>query len=222
MPREHGNVCNRTRPRYLDPQSGRFTQEDPIGLAGGLNLYGFANGDPVTYSDPFGLCPVCYVVFEVGASLVDLGDLAVTGINYLRGRASGRDLSITAGGALLGTVTFGGGLGRAGRKALESLDAMSDAARAVDRQGYTRAGGAWTKHASGQRGASAFPALRGNADEINAAAQGFVDDILTNPSSEFVQVTSGKWKGGVEVYDPNGRGLRYDKDGAFVGFIERR
>jgi RHS repeat-associated protein len=43
------------RNRYYDPGSGRFTQPDPIGLAGGLNVYGFANGDPVTYSDPFGL-----------------------------------------------------------------------------------------------------------------------------------------------------------------------
>jgi murein DD-endopeptidase MepM/ murein hydrolase activator NlpD len=46
------------RNRYYDPNSGRFTQEDPIGLAGGLNLYGFANGDPINFSDPFGLCPV--------------------------------------------------------------------------------------------------------------------------------------------------------------------
>jgi RHS repeat-associated protein len=45
------------RNRYYDPSSGRFTQPDPIGLAGGLNVYGFANGDPVSYSDPFGLCP---------------------------------------------------------------------------------------------------------------------------------------------------------------------
>jgi RHS repeat-associated protein len=47
------------RNRYYDPSSGRFTQEDPIGLAGGLNLYGFANGDPVTYSDPYGLSSTC-------------------------------------------------------------------------------------------------------------------------------------------------------------------
>ncbi|MGQ0715341.1 MAG: RHS repeat-associated core domain-containing protein [Gemmatimonadaceae bacterium] len=45
------------RNRYYDPQTGRFTQPDPIGLAGGLNVYGFANGDPVNFSDPFGLCP---------------------------------------------------------------------------------------------------------------------------------------------------------------------
>jgi RHS repeat-associated protein len=45
------------RNRYYDPMAGRFTQEDPIGMAGGLNVYGFAGGNPVSYSDPFGLCP---------------------------------------------------------------------------------------------------------------------------------------------------------------------
>jgi RHS repeat-associated protein len=44
------------RNRVYDPATGRFTQEDPIGLAGGMNLYGYANGNPLSYSDPFGLC----------------------------------------------------------------------------------------------------------------------------------------------------------------------
>jgi uncharacterized protein RhaS with RHS repeats len=46
------------RNRYYDPTTGRFTQEDPIGLAGGTNLYGFGGGDPVNFSDPFGLCTI--------------------------------------------------------------------------------------------------------------------------------------------------------------------
>jgi RHS repeat-associated protein len=48
------------RNRYVNPETGRFTQEDPIGLGGGVNVYGFAEGDPVNYADPLGLCPPCY------------------------------------------------------------------------------------------------------------------------------------------------------------------
>ena len=43
------------RNRAYDQQTGRWTQEDPIGIAGGLNLYQFNGNDPVTNSDPFGL-----------------------------------------------------------------------------------------------------------------------------------------------------------------------
>jgi RHS repeat-associated protein len=46
------------RNRYFDPKSGQFTQADPIGIAGGMNAFGFAGGDPINFSDPFGLqCP---------------------------------------------------------------------------------------------------------------------------------------------------------------------
>src|SRR5690606_11530617 len=52
-----GSGLQYMRNRYYDPQTGRFTQLDPIGLAGGVNQYGFAAGDPLNYTDPFGLCP---------------------------------------------------------------------------------------------------------------------------------------------------------------------
>jgi RHS repeat-associated protein len=45
------------RNRYYNPESGQFTQPDPIGIAGGLNVYGYAAGDPVNFNDPFGLGP---------------------------------------------------------------------------------------------------------------------------------------------------------------------
>ena len=45
------------RARYLDPTTGRFLSEDPIGVDGGINLYRYALNGPVTTADPFGLCP---------------------------------------------------------------------------------------------------------------------------------------------------------------------
>ena len=41
--------------RHYDPTTGRYTQADPIGLAAGPSLYGYANGNPVNYIDPQGL-----------------------------------------------------------------------------------------------------------------------------------------------------------------------
>ncbi len=44
------------RNRVYDQATGRWTQEDPIGIAGGLNLYQYAGNNPA-FTDPFGLCP---------------------------------------------------------------------------------------------------------------------------------------------------------------------
>ncbi|KWO37537.1 hypothetical protein WT95_05395 [Burkholderia stagnalis] len=50
--RETGLHYNRHR--YYDPGSGRFISKDPIGLAGGINVYQYAP-NPVQWVDPFGL-----------------------------------------------------------------------------------------------------------------------------------------------------------------------
>ncbi|MBK9693454.1 MAG: RHS repeat-associated core domain-containing protein [Gemmatimonadetes bacterium] len=47
------------RARYYDPALGRWISEDPIGIAGGLNVYAYAGNDPVNLTDPSGLDPDC-------------------------------------------------------------------------------------------------------------------------------------------------------------------
>jgi RHS repeat-associated protein len=43
------------RARYYSPGLARFVSEDPIRLAGGMNLYAYVGNDPVNFTDPSGL-----------------------------------------------------------------------------------------------------------------------------------------------------------------------
>ncbi len=43
--------------RAYDGVSGRWTSEDPIGIAGGLNLFAYVGNNPVSRVDLYGLCP---------------------------------------------------------------------------------------------------------------------------------------------------------------------
>ena len=42
------------RARWYDPETGRWLSKDPIGLAGGLNLYAFCGNNAINQTDPHG------------------------------------------------------------------------------------------------------------------------------------------------------------------------
>ncbi len=65
------------RARYYDAEVGRFIKEDPIGFAGGLNLYAYVGGNPVNVIDPSGEIGIIGAVFgaafELGVQMATNG-----------------------------------------------------------------------------------------------------------------------------------------------------
>ncbi|MFY0992955.1 RHS repeat-associated core domain-containing protein, partial [Halomonas sp. C05BenzN] len=86
--------------RVYDPQTGRYLTSDPIGLVGGLNLYLYAEANPVFFTDPEGLCPWCLYGAVIGG-----------GINVLAQLSSDEAFSWSSLAASTATGAAGGGLG---------------------------------------------------------------------------------------------------------------
>ena len=70
------------RHRAYDPRLGRFLQPDPIGVAGGWNVFEYVGGDPANFVDPMGLWPQW---------LRNLGHEVVDGFDAARDKFSGRE-----------------------------------------------------------------------------------------------------------------------------------
>jgi RHS repeat-associated protein len=74
------------RARYYDPELKRFVSADPIGLAGGINVYGYVEGDPVSFGDPYGLWAASFDAYYGLGGGITVGRNAKTGGWFVSGR----------------------------------------------------------------------------------------------------------------------------------------
>ena len=134
------------RARYYSPELRRFINADPIGFAGGMNWYQYANNSPLMYVDPSGhVVETAWDVANIGLGAYSLQDnvrngrwgwaiLDAVGLAY--------DGIATAVPFLPAGVSAGLKAARAGNSAVNSVqvgldvakvaDATHDAARSVD------------------------------------------------------------------------------------------
>jgi filamentous hemagglutinin len=93
-------------------------------------------------------------------------------------------------------------------------DLVSSANEPINKQGLSAAARAWEKHAG--RSGGVFEPLKGNPIQKNEAAGRFVNEVLDNTNTVKTDLS----RGGVEYRLPDGRGVRYNSDGSFSGFLD--
>jgi RHS repeat-associated protein len=62
--------------RYYDPANGRWVTRDPIGYAGGVNLYGYCGSGPVGFADWLGLWKAVIIMGDQGGGACLMGGVS--------------------------------------------------------------------------------------------------------------------------------------------------
>lgn len=233
--------------RPYSPALQRFTQADPIGLAGGFNLHRFVHNDPVNLIDPFGLrvYPPGYVgpllpedriatgVFDFGYGMQLLRD--AYGMDYAeqalrryrdwvdQNRANAPEFIRFATDLFEQTGGIGLGVPMGNVRCLVAAKTATDSAfQRMLKAGEVIDKGDLTKagralQKHGSRPGSVFPSATGNPTAINQQGQRVLQDIL---SSQNQTIKPNRF-GGRDIFDANtGRGVRYDASGNMMGFLE--
>jgi len=99
-----------------------------------------------------------------------------------------------------------------------ALKNLANAGKVHDRGGLTKAGRALAKH--GGRESSVFPKPMGTPMQINLQGQDILEQILNHPQKTITQQNLPKFGNVIDIKIPGKYGVRYYRNGEFIGFLE--
>jgi RHS repeat-associated protein len=201
------------RNRYFNPSSGQFTQADPVGIAGGMNAFGFAAGDPVNYSDAFGLCPPCYPD-QPGFRKTEGGArTGVATVGVLLAMAA-LPLALEAGGIWLAGSALAPALPKLsndlaatfeeGKYTAQRLTSDMRVYRVFDEVSAAKVGRWFTTSAQ-----ASSRAAQGALNLYNNAATRMVEAVIPKGTTVYSGAVAGSTNGATQVLVPNAQAVRF-------------
>ncbi|MFZ2974577.1 MAG: RHS repeat-associated core domain-containing protein [Ferribacterium limneticum] len=121
--------------RYYSARLGRYISADPIGLAGGLNTFAYANSNPLSYGDPQGLWVVNALGGVAGVVTGGYGGYISSGGDWqaaLQGAAAGGAVGLLSPASALGTLIGGVAASATGQVLGNLSNPCSDDPLAID------------------------------------------------------------------------------------------
>jgi len=160
------------RARYYDYLLKQWTSEDPIGLRGGINNRSYVGGNPIAFTDPYGLINYVKAAVAVGNGIIGTVSIAGGAASIVGGISvapSGVGVPVSVGAIAFGAYRINAGVAAWRRGQQQFFEALREC----------ESEGSW-------RNVLGLLPFGQHFDDKDETIQSFVQDFLNKPTNKKI------------------------------------